>query len=104
MFGGHESGHIFPDHIEFQVDFCVGADGLDIGMFEGIGNDGDVKAVLFDVKDGEADAIEADGAFFYHEMAKFLWEFEAEFPAAVELLSFCADGGSIDMALDDMAV
>ena len=104
MFGRHEPGHIFPDHIEFQVDFCVGGDGLDIGMLEGIGDDGDVKAVLFDVKNSEADAIEADGAFFDHEVAKFLWEFEAEFPTALEFLSFCAGGGGIDVTLDDMAV
>ena len=71
MFGGHESGDVFPDHIEFQVDFGAGDDGLDIGMLEGIGDDGDVKSVFFDVKDGEAGAIEADGAFFDDEVAEF---------------------------------
>ena len=64
MFGGHETGDVFPDQIEFQVDGGGGDDGLYIGMFERIGDDGDVKAIFFDVKDGEADAIEAKWSLF----------------------------------------
>jgi len=104
MFGGHETGDVFPDQIEFQVNGGAGDDSLYIGMFERIGDDGNVKAIFFDVKDSEADAIERNGAFFDHEVAKFLWEFEAEFPTALEFLSFCAGGGGIDVTLDDMAV
>jgi len=39
----HESGYIFSDHIEFQVDPGAGGYGLDIGMFVRIWNDGDIE-------------------------------------------------------------
>jgi len=104
MFGGHESGHIFPDHIEFQVDFCAGGDGADIGVFEGIGDDGDVEFCLFDIENGQAGAVEADGAFFDDEVAEFFGEFEAIFPAAVEVAAFETNGGGVDVPLDDVPV
>jgi hypothetical protein len=104
MFGGQESGDVFPDQIEFQVDGGARGNGLDIGMQEGIGDDGDVKAVFFDVKDGEAGAVEGDGAFFDHEMAEFPGEFEAKEPAAVVFPFLGAGGDGVDVALDDMTV
>jgi len=104
MLLGDESGDIFPDHIEFQVDGGARDDGLYIGMLEGVGDDGDAEAVAFYVKDGQAGAVEADGAFFDHEVAELLWEFEPEFPAAVEFAAVEAGGGGVDMSLDDMAV
>jgi len=104
MFGGYEPGDVFSDQIEFQIDGGSGDDGLDIGMLESIGDDGDVKAVFFDVKDGKAYAIEGDGAFFDHEVAEFPREFEAEDPAAVVFFHLGAGGGCVDVTLDDMAV
>ena len=73
-------------------------------MFESIGDDGDIEPGLLYVEDGEADAVEADGAFFYHEVAEFLGEFEAELPAAVEVFAIEAGSGCVDVSLDDMAV
>ena len=73
-------------------------------MFEGIGDDGDVEFGSLYVKDGEADAIEADRAFFDDQVAEFFGEFEAKLPAAVELFAVEADGGGVDVALDDMTV
>jgi len=73
-------------------------------VFEGIGDDGDVEFCLFDIENGQAGAVEADGAFFYDEVAEFFGEFEAEFPAAVELAAFEAGGGGVDVSLDDVAV
>ena len=93
MFGGHEPGDVFPDHIEFQVDGGSGDNGLDIGMLESIGDDGYIKAVFFDIKDGKTGAVEADGAFFDHEVAEFPGEFEAEEPAAVVFFHVGASGG-----------
>src|ERR1700684_947800 len=104
MFGGHETGDVFPDQIEFQVDGRGRDDGLYIGMFERIGDDGDVKAIFFDVKDGEADAIETNGAFFDHEVAKFPGVFEAKKPAAVVFFDVGAGSGRVDMTLDDMPI
>ena len=96
--------YVFTYKIEFQVDQAAGGDGLDIGMFEGIGDDGDVEFGSFDIEDGEADAIEADGAFFDDEVAEFFGEFEAKFPAAVLVGAFEAGGGGVDMSLDDVTV
>lgn len=39
----HESGYIFSDHIEFQVDAGTGDDGLDIGVIVSVWNDGDIE-------------------------------------------------------------
>ena len=100
----HESGHIFSDHIEFQVDPGTGSNGLDIGMIVSVWNDGDIEFGFFHVKDGQAGAVEADGAFFDEEMAEFFGEFEPEFPAAVQVAAFETDGGGVDVSLDDMAV
>ena len=73
-------------------------------MVECIGNDGDVEPGLLYVEDGEADAVEADGAFFDHEPAEFFGEFETELPASVEVFAIEADSGCVDVSLDDMAV
>jgi len=71
---------------------------------EGVGDDGDVKPVSFDIVDGETGAVEADGAFFDDEAAELSWEFEAEFPAPFEFVAFQAGGDGIDVTLDNMAV
>jgi len=73
-------------------------------MFEGIGDDGNVEAGLFHVKDGKADTVETDGTLFDDEVGEFFGEFEAVFPAAIEVSSLGADGGGIDMPLYDVAV
>jgi hypothetical protein len=107
LFPGWEVAHpgdVFSDDVEFQVYGISRMDSLDVSMLKGIRNDGDIEFRLFDIKDGKAGSVEANGAFFDDKVAEFLWEFEAEFPAAVELLSFNAGGGGIDMALDDMTV
>ena len=77
---------------------------MDIRVFESIGDDGDIEFSLFYIEDGVADTVEADGAFFYHEVAEFFGEFETEFPAAVEVFALEAGGGRVDVTLDDMAV
>lgn len=95
---------IFSDHIEFDIHGGAGFDGPDVSMFEGVGDDGDVEPGSFDIEDGEADAVEADGAFFNDEVAEFFWKFETKFPAAVEFFPIDAGGGGVDMALDDVSV
>lgn len=106
LFGepGHRAGHIFADHIEFEVNLIAWLKGLHIGMFIGIGDDGQIEPGLFDVEDGKTDAVEADGAFLNNEVAEFFGEFEAEFPTAVQFFTVQTGSGGIDMALDDMAV
>jgi len=95
---------IFTNDIELHVHQTAWLDGLDIGMFESIRDNGHVKPGFFNIEDREADAIQADGALFYHEMAEFFGKFEAEFPTAVELRPVGADARGIYMTLDDMAV
>ncbi len=99
-----KAGDIFADDIEFQIDQAAGIDPMDIRMIEGIGDDGDIEFRSFHIENGEADAVEADGAFFDDQTAEFFWEFEAEFPAAFEIVAVDAGCGGIDMALDDVTV
>ncbi len=99
-----QSGHVFSDHIELEVYDAARVYGLDIRVVEGIGDDGDIEPGLLHIEDGEADAIEANGAFFDDELGEFLGEFETEFPAAVEVFAVEAGGGRIDMSLDDVSI
>lgn len=99
-----EAGYIFPYHIKFKVDQTAGQDRLDICVFESIGDDSDVEFRLFYIEDGEAGAIEADGAFFDDEVCEFFGEFEAVFPATFFVIAFETGGCGVDMALDDMSV
>lgn len=102
--GLYHPGDIFAYHIEFQVHAGAGDDRLDVGMVVSVWNDGDIEFGFFHIKDGQTGAVEADGAFFDDEMAKFFGEFESEFPAAVEVAAFETDGGGVDVSLDDVAV
>lgn len=99
-----EPGNVFSDDVEFDIYLASGNDGLDIGMFIGIGNDGYVEFLLFDVKDGQADAVDGNRAFFDDQLAEFPGEFEPVFPAAAQGVLFQANGCRVDMSLNDMAV
>ena len=98
------SCNVFTNDVEFEVDFIFWVNRLNISMLECIWDNGDVEFGLFNIEDGEADAVEAYGAFFNDEMAEFFGEFEAEFPAAVLVRTFEADAGGVDVSLDDVAV
>jgi hypothetical protein len=104
LFNFCQAGHIFADHIEFDIHFVAGKDSFYIRVFEGVGDDGDGEIFLFYVKEGEADAIEANGTFFDDEGGEFFGEGETEFPTACLFVSIQAGGGAIDVSLDDMAV
>jgi hypothetical protein len=45
-------------------------------MFKSIGNDGCSETSFLNVKNGEADAVEANGTFFNHKMAELFWKFK----------------------------
>jgi len=73
-------------------------------VFERVGDYRYVEFGSFDIEDGEANAVKADGAFFDDQGAEFFWEFEAEFPGAICVVAMGADSGRVDMALDDVAI
>ena len=77
---------------------------MDIGVIVSIGDDSDIEFRSFDIKNGEAGAVEADGAFFDDEVAEFFWEFEAIFPAAVEVAPLETEGSGVYVSLDDVPV
>jgi len=97
-------GDVFTDDIEFKIYGVSGQNGLNVGMFEGIRDDGHVEFRSFGIEEGKTDAIEADGAFFDDQGAEFFGEFEAELPGAVCVVTVDADGGGIDVPLDDMPI
>jgi hypothetical protein len=97
-------GDIFSYHVEFQVDPGTGDHRLDIGVVESIGDDSDIEFCFFDIKNGQAGAIEADGAFFNHQAAEFFGEFKSEFPTAVEVMALETNGSGVDVSLDDVSV
>src|SRR5687767_15815138 len=97
-------GNIFAQDVKFKVHGIAGLQVLDIGMPVSIGYDGDGKGIVADIKYGEADAVEADGAFFHDERSKFRLEADAVQPAAVLFSDGFAGAGTVHMALHDMAV
>ena len=99
-----QPGDIFPDHVEFQVDDTTGKDGLDVGMFEGIGDNGHAEFCLLYIKKGQADPIEANGAFFDNKVTEFFGKPEVKFPAAIQVFPFQAISSGIHMSLDNVTV
>ncbi len=102
--GLYHPGDVFSYHVEFQVDAGARDHGLDIGVVVRIGDDGDIEFRSFDIKNGQAGAVDADGAFFNDQVAEFFGEFEAIFPAAIEVAALETDGSGVYVSLDDMAV
>src|ERR1700735_1334296 len=59
-----ETFHVFCEDVGFDVDGIVGIHGADVGVRVSEGNDGDVGDAFVPARDGEADAVDCDGAFF----------------------------------------
>ncbi len=95
----YQPGDVFPDHVEFKVHFATRRDRIYIGVFEGIGDDGDGEMFFPGIEDRQANAVEADRAFFDDQPAEFPGKSETEFPAASQF--FCdpeqVATGSVDM-------
>ena len=73
-------------------------------MVKSVGDNRYFKLPLLYVEKGQADPVEADGAFFDDEVAELPWKPELEFPAAVQLFAFQAGSCRVHMTLHDMAV
>lgn len=104
-----EAGDVFADDVELKVDHGADFDVAEVGVGQGIGDDGHGEAVRPGVADGERNAIDRDGAFFDGEVAS-LHELAGHFVGkgelygAVELAALDAAGGAVNMALHYVSV
>ena len=68
------------------------------------GNDSYGKGIGVEFGDGEADAVEGDAAFFYHEVGVRRGQFKEKVKAILALWLNIQEGeGGIYVALDDVA-
>ena len=104
-----QSGDVFAEDVEFKVDDGAYTDVAEVGVLEGVGDDGDLEGVAGGVADGEADAVDGDGAFVDGEITlpghlAVFGVFEGEVGGAVGIVHRDTLGRFIDMTLNDMTV
>ena len=104
-----QAGDVFAEDVEFQVDDGAHTDVAEVGVLEGVGDDGHLEGVAGGVADGEADAIDGDGALVDGEVALLghlavFGIFEGEVGGAVSIVHRNTTGRFIHMALNDMSV
>ena len=94
---------VFGEHIEFQVDSVTDFSGAEVGGFARVGDDPGGEVIRANFGDGEADAIDGDGAL-EDEVAGGLGR-EGDLEEEIGAAGFQLEdgGGAIDVALDEVA-
>jgi len=95
---------IFPDNIKFKIYGAVDFHFLHIGMFESKWNDRYGELVLCNIITGQADTINAYGAFFNDERRKGEGKAETVFGASIFREYFHTGADSVHMTLNQVAV
>ena len=95
---------IFPDNIKFKIYGAVNFHFLHIGMFESKWNDRYGELVLCNIITGQADTINAYGAFFNDERRKGEGKAETVFGASIFREYFHTGTFSVYMTLYQVAV
>src|SRR5690606_14127530 len=100
----HNPRHVFTNDIEFEVNRVADLHLVEVGMFEGIGDDGYGKPIGLRVHDRQADAIDRDGSLLYGNVALRPIEPEGVKPAALLIVDRYTLRGLVYMPLHDMAI
>lgn len=104
-----QAGDVFSEDVELEVDDGAYTDVAEIGVLEGVGDDGHLEGVAGGVADGERDAIDGDTAFVDGEVALLshlavFGIFEGEVGGAIGIVHGNATGRFIHMTLNNMAI
>ena len=106
---GGNARYVLADDVEFDVDCRAYLYVTEIGVLEGIGDDGHTERIGGGIAHGKADAVDTHGTFLHGDISLtrhfggyVIAEFEIA--AAVHLLDVGAQGGAVHVALDDVAV
>jgi len=104
-----QTGYVFADDVELEVDDRAHADVLEVGVLKGVGDDGHLEGVACGVTDGERHAVDGDGALVDGEIAVASLVGievvgEGEIGGAVGVGHGGAAGCLVDVALYDVAV
>lgn len=60
--------HVFAEDVEFDVDGVTGFEKGEVGMFPGVRDEGNGEFIIVHIHEGEADAVNANGAFWDEEL------------------------------------
>src|SRR5262245_53423781 len=74
---------VFAENVDFEVDGVAGGAVADIGVLIGVGDDGDVGDGVFPAGDGEANAVDGNGALRDDIPSECSGDVNAEEPALI---------------------
>ena len=77
---------------------------MEVGVLESIGDDSHPKGGFLNVKGGQADAVDGNGAFFNDQGRELFGEFKIYFKAADFIPDLFAGSGGVHVPLYKMAV
>lgn len=106
---GEHCGYVLSEDVKFDVYARAYLDVAEVGVLEGVRNDGDLERVGSGVAHGERHAIDGDRALVDGDISAAAHLLvggiaEAEVPAAVGIGDIVAHGGGVHMPLDDVPV
>ena len=96
--------YVLTQNVKFQIDYVARLQCPEAGMVVGVGDNGDPKTVTAGVKYGEANAVDADGAFFHCDVAYRSIVLKIKQPASIQFLYTCTYRSLIHMALHNVTV
>jgi len=93
---------IAGEHIGFDID--APADGVvgKKGVFEGVGDDGEAKAIFENIVDGEADAVDGDGTFWDDVFDILCRDGDVKIGSVGEFFDFGDGADCVDVPLYDV--
>lgn len=96
---------VFSEYIELQIDDCAFLDLVEICVLVGVWNDGDLERFWLRIYNREANAVDANRAFFDGDIVSRSGRvFKSEIPTAVRWFKAEASGGLVDVPLNNVAV
>src|ERR1700722_6519310 len=95
--------HVLRDHVDLKVD--LGARLLDAerGALERLWDQADLEPVVTDRRDGQADAVDRDGALVHHVPGQAGGEADAPAPPVLVGIAAGDGGGAVGVPLDEVA-
>ena len=96
---------VFSENITFKIHSVAGLAVAEIGVFVGVGDNGDFDAAIVPAGYGETDAVDGDGAFGHDVASEMLGDCDAEppvfaFPSEMRDFAGCVDVAEHEMAAE----
>ena len=95
--------NIFSQNVGFQIDGIAGNAIADIGVFVGVGNHRNFGDAIVPARNGQADAIDGDGAFGNDVARQVRWNFDSVDPTVAVRREVRNAAGAIHVTENKMA-